>query len=485
MKLMDCWGVTGWSNSWTALGSDASDDDENAVSLNGYGVQRTVDPGVVYSSPAEIDGVPRWHLKPQSRGRIFEMVWPEEREPVTRSLIDIHSAITSRRAKLTADDPDLATLDTSIDLLLKKAALLHAADASIGFLQPNSCRVGESREGGVFVVLPDVGFVWDKKVGLMLPTWISEPALGLLFEHGAEQRNEEYLAEINRQNDDRDIRKRASEAAARELADVKILTRLVAATLVGVNELQRWCTDNKCLAKLPPKDMARITQAPIWDKVIAPALAGQFTTVKELRAGLATYKPSSHYLHEPPSVPWAGWAMLRRAGMMTAAAGVIGLLYVLSGPLIQWFQGIPAPFCRNVTEENPLYGKLFELEKSRESARGDIDLRPAFWVLLRECHSDHAALNTCGSDCLASLVDEWFRQAEEEAIAVRARLRDQPRPTQDELEDIETAILEVRQAGVAAKRSAGVVSTLERECKLRGGRKKSEAAAGPVQSKKE
>ena len=311
MKLMDCWGVTGWSNSWTALGSDASDDDENAVSLNGYGVQRTVDPGVVYSSPAEIDGVPRWHLKPQSRGRIFEMVWPEEREPVTRSLIDIHSAITSRRAKLTADDPDLATLDTSIDLLLKKAALLHAADASIGFLQPNSCRVGESREGGVFVVLPDVGFVWDKKVGLMLPTWISEPALGLLFEHGAEQRNEEYLAEINRQNDDRDIRKRASEAAARELADVKILTRLVAATLVGVNELQRWCTDNKCLAKLPPKDMARITQAPIWDKVIAPALAGQFTTVKELRAGLATYKPSSHYLHEPPSVPWAGWAMLR------------------------------------------------------------------------------------------------------------------------------------------------------------------------------
>ena len=54
MKSMDGWGVTGWSNSWTTLGSDILDDDEQAVVLDGYGVQRTVDPG----SPLRIPTLP-------------------------------------------------------------------------------------------------------------------------------------------------------------------------------------------------------------------------------------------------------------------------------------------------------------------------------------------------------------------------------------------------------------------------------------------
>ena len=144
MKRITDWGVAGWSNSWTALGSDVPDDAEHAILLDGYGIQRTVDPGVTYvSAPKEIAGVPRWHSKRESRGRIFEMVWPEDREPGTRSLLDIHAAIVGRRSKLTAEDPNLATLDMGIDLLLSTSESLHAADASIGFLQPNSCRVGE------------------------------------------------------------------------------------------------------------------------------------------------------------------------------------------------------------------------------------------------------------------------------------------------------------------------------------------------------
>jgi hypothetical protein len=472
MKSMDGWGVTGWSNSWTTLGSDIPDDDEQAVVLDGYGVQRTVDPGVTYAAPPEMAGVPRWHVKRQSRGRKFEMVWPEDRVPATRSLLDIHAAIAARRSKLTPDDPDLAALDKAVDLLLSTAESLHAADTSIGFLQPNSCRFGEWRDGNPFVTLPDVGFAWDKKVGLMMPNWISEPALGLLFENGAERRNEEYLAEISRGHDDRDIRKRASDAATRELVDVKILTRLVATTLVGVDEIRRWCGDRKCLLKLPPRDVASDTQAEVWDKVIAPALAGQVTTVKELRSALATYKPSSHYLHKPPAAPWVGWAMLRRAAMVAAAAALIGLLWAFSDDILKIFQGSPAPFCRTVTEESPLYGRLFDLKKSREAARSDVASRPAFWTLLSECRSDHAALKTCRSDCLADLVDEWFRQAEEEGQAVRERLRARPRPTPEEVQDISAAIVAIRQATAEGKRQqrSGVLSMLERELRLRGGK---------------
>ena len=370
------------------------------------------------------------------------------------------------------DTDDLAALDKAVDLLLSTAESLHAADTSIGFLQPNSCRFGEWRDGNPFVTLPDVGFAWDKKAGLMMPNWISEPALGLLFENGAERRNEEYLAEISRDNDDRDLRKRASDAATRELVDVKILARLVATTLVGVDEIRRWCGDRKCLLKLPPRDVATDTQAEVWDKVIAPALAGQVTTVKELRSALATYKPSSHFLHKPPAAPWAGWAMLRQAVMVTAAAAMIGLLWAFSGSILEWFQGRPAPFCRNVTEESPLHRRLFDLEKSREAARGDVAARPAYWTLLSECRSDHAALKTCRSDCLGDLVEEWFRQAEEEGQAVRERLRARPRPTPEEVQDISAAIVAIRQATAEGKRQqrSGVVSMLERELRLRGGK---------------
>lgn len=482
MKSMDGWGVTGWKNHWTALGSDVPDDDDDAPVLVGYGVQRTVDPGVIYAAPPEMAGVPRWHPKRQSRDRIFEMAWPEDREPQTRSLLDIHAAIASRRGRLAEVDPELTALDRAVDLLLSTAESLHAADHSLGFLQPNSCRFGESRDGDPFIVLPDVGFAWDKKSGLLMPNWISEPALPQLFEGGTERRNEDYLADIDCAQDDRDIRKRAKDAAARELADVKILARLVAATLVGADEFRRWCGDRKSLVKLPPKHVAPDTQAEIWDKVIAPALSGQITTVKELRSALATYSPSSHFLHEPPQQPWAGWAMLRRTAMVAAAAAMIGLLWAFSGPIVEWFQGNPAPFCRNVAENDPLYGKLFELEKSRGSARSDVTARPAYWALLSECRADHAALTTCRSDCLAELVDEWCRQAEEEGQAVRERLRARPRPTPEEVQNLSTAIVAILQAEAEAKREqpAGVVTVLERELRLRGGK----LPAGPAASKR-
>jgi hypothetical protein len=471
MKALDGWGVTGWSNSWTTLGSDASDDDEQGVVLSGYGVQRKVDPGVVYVPPPDIPGVPRWHPTAASRGRILEMSWPEDREPATRSLLDIQTALASRGHTLTADDADIVALDRGIDLLLATAEALHAADASIGYLQPNSCRLGEWRDGSPYVILPDVGFAWDKRAGLMMPNWIAEPALPSLFEQGAERRNEDYLAEIGRQDDDRHLLERAKDAAARERADVKTLARVVAAALVGPDEIRRWAGDKKPLLKLPARNVAPDTKADVWDKVIAPALAGQFTRVKELRAALGTHRPSGHFLYAPPPAPGAGWTILRRTALIAAAVALVGLLWGTGGTIVTWFQGRPAPFCRTVTEDDPLHAKLFELAKARDTARGDVTARPAYWALLRECHADHENLAGCRSDCLAGLVADWFEQAKEEGRAVRERLRARPRPTPDEVQDITAAILAIREAETVTKRPSpsAVVTVLERELRLRGG----------------
>ena len=474
MKRMDGWGVTGWSNEWTALGTDEPTEDD-APQLEGYGVKRTVDPGVVYAAGPAMPGVPAWHARRVGKGRVFEMEWPEHVEPASRSLLDIQASLASRRKTLTADDPDLTMLDAAVDGLLAAAAALHAKGFSLGYLQPDSCRCGTMRDGKPFVVLPDVGFAWDKRSGLMLPQWIAKPQLAQLFEDGAERRNDDYLAELARQKEPRDLRRRNDEDAASDLADVKLVARLVAAALVGADEMRRWCAGKKFLTTLPVKDAAPDTQAEIWDKVIAPALDGHVATCEELRAKLAVYKPSSHYLHVPPTPPWSGWPVVRRVAIGAAAACVLGLLWLCSDPILAWIKttliGAPAPFCRVVAKEDPLYAKLFALKDAREAARGDVSKQPAFWAQLEECRTDHAALAACGRDCLAELVDEWARQAEQDGLAVRERLRSRPRPTPDEIRDLSAAIESIRTAASEAKRPAAssVVKMLERDLRLRGG----------------
>lgn len=481
INRMEGWGVTGWSNEWTTLGSDDPADDDSPQ-LSGYGVKRTVDPGVAYypavtgdDAPPPAPGVPRWHARRLGKGRIFEMEWREDVEPTTRSVLEIQAALASRRSSLTADDPDLALLDAAVDGLLAAASALHSKGVSLGFFQPDSCRCGRLRDSVPFVALPDVGFAWDKRSGLMLPQWIAKPQLDLLFDDGAERRNEAYLADLSRQNEPRDIRQRADEDAVRELADVRIVARLVATALVGVDEVRRWCSGKKSFVRLPAKDAAPDTEADIWDKVIAPALEGQIRTCEELRSKLAVYRPSSHYLHVPPTPPWSGWPVVRRVAIGAAAMCLLGLLWLCSGPIIRQIKawiGEPAPFCRTVAKSDPLYDKLFELKRSHDAARGDVSLRPAFWTLLQECFKDHAALESCGRECLSGLVDEWVQQAEEEGRAVRERLRSRPRPSPDEVAEITAAIAAIRRAAAEAKRppASSVVSVLDRELKLRGGR---------------
>jgi hypothetical protein len=470
------WGVTGWSDAWKTLGSDFPDDDEStAVALDGYGFERTVDPSVVYVSPptADIVGVPRWHVKAGSGGRILQMSWPEDTKPETLSLLELQASIAPRRRGIAADDPDLALLDAAVDQLVAAGAGLHAAGRSLGYLQPDSCRVGTWRDGSPYVSLPDVGFAWDKRAGLMIPNWIAEPELELLFDDGAERRNDACLAELTAAGADRrDANAVVAERAASELADVRLLARLIAVSLVGADEVRRWCGGKKTLVRLPSKDIAPDTQAPLWDEVLAPALGGQIRTCEELRARLAANRPSSHFLHVPPAPPWAGWAVLQRVAIGAIAAAALGLLWIGFEYMKPWIIPQRAPFCSAVSKSDPLFDQLFELKASRDAARSDVSKRPAFWACARECLGEHAAFEACGrDDCLDAVVDDWLRQAEEEGRAVRERLRSRPQPTADEVRGLSAAIAAIQEVEQRAKRAdtSSVVPVLVRELRLRGG----------------
>jgi hypothetical protein len=322
-------------------------------------------------------------------------------------------------------------------------------------------------------MLPDVGFAWNKRSGLMIPQWIAEPELELLFDEGAERRNDQCLAEFSRASDAADPTGRsATESSAAELADVRLVARLIAVTLMGVAEVRRWCGGAKTLSRLPSKEVAPDTQAEIWDKVIAPALDGQIRTCEELRARLATHRPSSHFLHVPPAPPWAGWAVLRWVAVTGFALAALGLLWLGFEFIKPWLFPPRAPFCLAATKSDPIYEKLVELKRSQIAARGDVAKQPAFWLRLQDCLADHAAFEACGrDDCLDTAVEDWLRQTEEDAKAVRERLRSRPEPTPVEIRNLTAAIAAIREAEQHAKRPAtsSVVTVLLRELRLRGG----------------
>lgn len=466
MTKLASWGVVGWSNTWTAL--DEGREDDSGL-LAGYGIERIVDPGVVHVETARIEGVPQWHKKPEARGRKFQMGWVDDSPPQTHSLLDLHAAIAPRRLSLEQGDPQLAALDECVDLLVASAARLHAAQHSLGFLQPDSVRFGTRHDGARFLVLPDIGFAWDDAGGLMEPDWLANPQLELIFERGARARNATYLAQLRSPADKRDLRSRAKTSAAEEAEDVKVLARLIAVALVGVDEARRWCGRSKSLLSLPGRDIAPDTQAPIWDQVIAPALSGQITTSADLAMRLTAHRPSAHFLFKPPTPPWGGWAVVRKAALAgVAVAALVGLWQLKS---VLFPPHVPAPFCEKVRADDPLYGKLESLQNLRDDARVDLAKRSDYWRLLKECLNDHAALESCKADCLKEPVDEHLAAVEQDGIAVLEGLRVKPRPLAEERANIQAAAAAIEEA-IAVARASGrppVAIRLERQLQLRGG----------------
>lgn len=458
------WGVVGWSNEFGALADDSGNDSPVG---DAYGFERILDPGVIYRAPPDVTGVPRWHEKPGAKARVFQMGWPSAEPPATESLSDLSASISSRRRGIAAADPGLARLDEAIRQLVAIAERLRAGRASIGFLQPDSVRIGTQHDGSTYVVLPDVGFAWDDTGGLYEPDWLANPQAELLFERGARARNAEYLGRLKQPVDERELRTQAPALAAEEAEDVKIVARLIALALAGRVEVERWCGAAKSLLRLPGRDVAPDTGAPIWDQVIAPALEGQIPTFAELQLRLSATKPSEHFLYSPPAPPWAGWAILRQAALAAAALALLGGLWVAKGWLFP--PRAYAPYCRQAQEGTELFQKLQELEQAADQAPVDEGARPTFRALLAECRELHDELKTCGGNCLEGPTKAALEIAEIEGEAVLGRLRVRPRPVAVETAEIRASITAIEDAAAPLKHPAdqGVVKRLKRQLTLR------------------
>lgn len=462
------WGVTGWSTDFGALADDSGNESPVAEA---YGFERILDPGVRYYAPPDVPGVPRWHEKPGAKGRVFQMGWPSAEPPATESILELGAALSSRRRDLAAGDPQLARFDEAIQQLVSVAERLRAARSSIGFLQPDSVRVGTHHDGSTYVLLPDVGFAWDDSggMGLYEPDWLAKPQAELVFERGARARNTEYLGRLKQPVDERDLRTQAVALAADEAADVKIVARMIAMGMAGGEEVARWCGAAKSLLRLPGKDVAPDTGAPIWDQVIAPALEGQVPTFAELRLRLSSAKPSEHFLYRPPAPPGIWPDILKKGAAVVAAMGVLYGLWLAREWLIPRRQY--APYCRQVPEGDPLHGKLKELEALEAKSQVEEASRPAFRKTLAECRRLHDALKTCGQDCLREPTEVSLEMAVSDGEAVLARLRARPRPVAAEAPEIEAAIGLIDEAANQAKRTIEptVVKRLKRQLALRGG----------------
>lgn len=472
MTRLKGWGVTGWSDTWTAL--DETDEEESSgAGLAGYGVQRVVDPGVVYVEQPDVEGVPRWVAKPGSQRRIFEMAWSEDRLPQTISLADMHATIASRRGSLEGDDPALAALDSAIITLVTTAERLHAAQTTIGFVQPDSVRFGARHDGSRSLILPDIGFAWDERGGLLEPEWLARPALDLLFDRGSRARNSEYLTRLKAGSDRQDLRTRAREFAGPQAEDVRIIARLIAVALAGPDEVRRWCGAAKSLLKLPSRDIAPDTEAAIWDKVIAPALDGKVTSCSELRIRLEATKPSEHFLFKPPAPPWAGWAVLRQAAIALACLAVVASLWVFRPAIAHWLglDVVAAPFCSKVPKADPLYEMLVQLEKKQDSAKTDQEAREGYWEHLKACRAMHGDFKACTKDCLHEPAVAYLGMVEEDARTVLDGLRVRPRPVDQEKQDIGRILAKLAEVSQEVKQPppAAVVMKLKRQLQLRGG----------------
>jgi len=429
------------------FGHDGDDEDETTVA--GYGIRRILAPGTIYAEQPAIEEIARWVEKPGAKRRVYDMQWPSESLPETFALIDLHARIVPRRGKLIAQDADLGALDDCVRLLVEAAGRLHAAGASIGFLQPDSVRFWHRHDGTRAAVLPDVGFAWDDTGGLLEPEWLAQPECELLFDEGSRSRNAGYLTLLKKAEQQVELRKRVKETASFAAEDVRILARLIALALVGPEELTRWCGRAKSLRQLPGKDRAADTEAPIWDEVIAPALAGQIMTCKELQLRLAGAKPSEHFLFTPPKPPWRGWAVLRQAAIAAVALTVLLGLWWAKDKI--WPPVPPPPYCDRVPGGISLYDDLVALEALQAAAATDATAYPRFWEGLIQCLHDHHNFRDCDRGCLDGLVEAHGERLRIQAEDVLKRLQTLPRPTSEECEALQAAVVGFVEAQTAVE----------------------------------
>ena len=459
IRLHIDWGVTAHSTEWAAIDFEQGD---SSRPDGGYGFVRVVAPGVVYFPPAIVEGLRSWIEAPRTRGRGFAMPWPEDVQPTrVRTLLDFHRELAPRRATLDRDDVTLRAFDEATLQLVQIAERVHRAGGTLGFLQPGSVLVCNLRDGQSHVVLPDLGFAWDDQRGLMEPKWITDPEFGFLFEEGARKHNSSYLAFVkNVGAGSKQIATQAAALEAAQAADVRLIARLIAVSLAGPDEVQRWCGEGRAFLKMPGRNVAPDTQAPIWDRVIAPSLAGGIKTCGELAERLDLARPSEHFLFKPPVPPPLWKKAVRRSA--PAVAGV-GLITVLGG--IGWWllhDDRPAPpLCPTTARGSALYPRLFELVGLQTAAFEDGKIRE-YWDELKDCRS-----LVGGGDCISSLLAGCAEKINESARTLVQDLRTNPLPPTKARERLEQTLALVREA-IAEVENGEVASQLSLTARLLG-----------------
>lgn len=455
MTQVHHWGVTGFSTEWTSL--DQPDDDDYD-GLGGMGFKRVVEPGVVYVKPPEVEGVVAWAESPQSRGRQFQMAWDDDAVPEFRTLLDMQAELSPQRAALQKDDPRLQALDESLLTMVRTADAVHRAGGTLGFVQPDSILFCTQRDRALRAVFPDVGFLWDDERGLREPKWIAEPQLDLLFELGARRHNSARIKLARAARQGQDVAALKAEAQGE---DVRLLTRLVAVTLAGPDQVREWCGDGRAFLSMPGRDRAPDTQAPIWDEVIAPALVGKIGSCAELAARLEAVRPSEHFLFKPPAPPPVWKKVVRKLRPAIAIAAAIGCV------LVGWWAW-PKPqrhhLCPQVWSSSPLFVRLDELNAARKTAMNEITIPAyrAYWTLLR---GEEGLPEACGDKLTRECVD-WIEKASRGTIE---GLRTKPVPRREELQQLgESLSLLQEAAALQPERCARAVALLERQFRLRG-----------------
>jgi hypothetical protein len=478
---MVAWGVTADKSDWEpiAYAADLQALYSEFGDYPSHAFVREVAPGVEYHQPASIGGLRTWlHRKVEWQSR-YLMPYPGEIPPTSEDLLDIQARLAGQRATLKDGDAALTRLDAIIDQFLGLVCELHENQIPLGFVHPRSVRFVRDASGSETVQLPDLGFVFNvKSRAAALPKWLEDDSMNVLFDSGAEARNEAY----NRWICD------SSHAHFEPLAfqDVKIVGRLLAFALAGTSQVRRW-SGGECLHTIPPPTgtLNDTACAPVWDAIIH-AISGETLSVAELREALRREdaRPSRHFLVKPPQDPPHPLVTLLKRIAKPALASA-GALLVAGAAWAAWQAFGPryTSICPHVWSWNrELYPSLVDLESQKGAAAANDDAKQRFreslkqYVQLLRATASQPCDGSC-TDTLVAMTEPWIDEEVDETLQTLAL---QPRQNADEVA-ILTATKDLvddlkllrRETSPPLFESAS--QTLERQLSLRGA---AEAAGG-------
>jgi len=483
------WGVTADISAWDTIAYAA-----DLQSLYGefgdypsHAFVREVAPGVEYHQPASIGGLRTWlHRKVDWQSR-YLMPYPGEMPPTSEDLLDIQVKLAGQRATLKDGDAALTRLDAIIDQFLSLVCELHDNQMPLGFLHPRSVRFVRDANGPETVQLPDLGFVFNvNSRAAALPKWLEDASMNVLFDSGAEARNEAYHQWVCDN----------THAAFEPLAfqDVKIVGRLLAFALAGESQVRRWSGDG-CLHTIPPPagTLNDTACAPVWD-AISHAVSGETLSVAELREALRREdaRPSRHFLVKPPPPPPHPLVTLvkRIAKPALASAGAI-LVVGTAWAAWQAFGPRYTLICPHVGSWNrELYPSLVDLESQKGTAAANDEAKQRFreslkqYVQLLRASRSHACDGSC-TDTLVAMTKPWIDDKVDETLET---LRLQPRQNADEVAALTAQKALLNELNSLRRESSpplfqSAAQTLDRQLSLRGA---VEATAGqpPVEAAK-